>query len=110
MALSLLSLGAYLIIILSVISAILLLIKNGKYADKLLIYFPILIYSFLTSFINYTSEPNNYTSLRIIALIWPFASIISLCTKFSKKDYFDISRFLLFFSLLGTTIQLIFFI
>ncbi|WP_122638605.1 hypothetical protein [Romboutsia sp. Marseille-P6047] len=93
------------VIILDIISVIMLFSKKGKFVKDSILMYIISIYGLILAYIQYTSGPSNDILTKVLSLFYVVCFIGSLILK---KNNFYLSRLLLGFSLICSTITVFF--
>lgn len=93
------------VIIIDIISIIMLFSKHGKYAKDSILMYAISIYGLMLAFMQYTAGPSNDVLTKVLGLFYVVCFIGSLILK---KNNFYLSRLLLSFSLICSTITVFF--
>lgn len=109
MALGVLNIIFCLAVLLSIASILLITFKNGALLNKLWIFVLIVMYSLILSFMNFTSAPSNYLIYKVVSVIFALCAVSALGLKSLKSSNILYSKILLIVSILGSTIQLLFF-
>lgn len=105
MALGYLSILLFVLILITIILQI-SLYKVRDYSSNT-IYVLNTIFSFALSYLNFTSLPTNYTSLRIVSLIWAVFGILGLIFKLKDHNVSKASKYFLSIAVIGGMIQLL---
>lgn len=92
------------------LAIIALLTQFLLYKDKDLtsnnIYILNMLFSFVLSFVAFTSLPTNEETLRILAISMAFISALAVFLKVSNKRFAMLSKLMLTFSIIGSFVQL----
>lgn len=79
----------------------------GQYKDKIIIFLANMVLGIGLSYLAFTSLPTNFTSQRIIAIIWGVLAVIGMILKLTSKEQTSlISKIVLSISIVGSLIQL----
>lgn len=65
------------------------------------------IFAFILSYLNFTSQPTNFTGLRILSLIWAGFGVVGLVAKIKYTNSYKAARYFLSIAVIGGMIQLL---
>ena len=91
--------------ILSTVSVLFMLMKNGKFVNNNILIYLIAVYTVILGLAQYTSVPSNYIFGKFLGILFIILSIISVL--FKKKNFL-LSRILLSISLIAPIYTLFF--
>ena len=97
----------YLIIIVSALALQVLLYKTNTSPKKQGLYYILnLVFSFILSFIVYTSLPSNFINEQRLALLWSGIAIVGFVIRINRKDSNLLSHIMVTIAIVGSLVQL----
>lgn len=65
------------------------------------------VFAFILSYLNFTSQPTNFTGLRMLSLIWAGFAVAGLVAKLKDIKSYKTARYFLSIAVIGGMIQLL---